>query len=496
MTTMLTPELSSWAKEIRGYAVEYGLDFFEVIFELLTYEELNMVVAYGGFPTRYPHWRFGMAYEEYSKNYSYGLQKVSELVINNDPCYAYLLNCNSLVDQKMVMAHVYGHSDFFKKNYWFSKTNRKMMDEMANHGVRIRRYIDRYGLETVEDFIDTCLSIENLIDYHSPFIKRRREISEEEKEKERQETQPSRLKSKEYMDPFINPPEVLEAERQEIIKKFQEQERFPDQPEKDLLHFLIEFAPIERWQRDILSMIREEAYYFAPQGMTKIMNEGWASYWHSKIMTQKALEPSEVIDYAEHHSMTMGSSPGSLNPYKVGIELFRDIEDRWNKGKFGSEWERCGDIATRRDWNTDAQQGREKIFEVRKIHNDVTFIDEFLTEEFCDEHKLFTYEYNRQTGDYEIADRDFQAIKEKLLFGIANFGQPYIYLDDANYKNRGELYLIHRFEGVPLKMDAARDTLRSLAKIWGRPVNIETVVDKRRKLISCDGSKIDEKIIK
>ena len=278
-----------------------------------------MVVAFGGFPTRYPHWRFGMAYEEMSKNYAYGLQKVSELVINNDPCYAYLLNCNSLVDQKMVMAHVHGHSDFFKCNYWFSKTNRKMMDEMANHGTRIRRYIDRYGLEKVEDFIDTCLSIENLIDYHAPFITRRRDTTDEEREARLHEAKPARLKSKPYMDSFINPPDYLEAERQRLQEKLEEQVNFPEEPEKDLLHFLIRHAPLERWQRDILSMIREESYYFAPQGMTKIMNEGWASYWHSTIMTEKALDASEVVDYAEHHSMTMGPSPSGLNPYKVGL---------------------------------------------------------------------------------------------------------------------------------------------------------------------------------
>ena len=217
MSKTLTPELRDLAVEIRGYAKEFGLDFFEVIFELLDYDEMNMVVSYGGFPTRYPHWRFGMQYEEFAKTYSYGLAKVYELVINNDPCYAYLLTCNELVDQKLVMAHVYGHSDFFKMNYWFSKTNRKMMDEMANHGVRIRRYIDRHGLDKVEDFIDTCLSVENLIDYHSPFIVRRNERNGDGDDGD--VASPPRLKSKSYMEEFINPPEYLEAEQ----KRTQEQ---------------------------------------------------------------------------------------------------------------------------------------------------------------------------------------------------------------------------------------------------------------------------------
>ena len=138
------------------------------IFEVCDYDEISEIAALGGFPTRYPHWRFGMEYQQLSKGYRYGLQKIYEMVINNDPCYAYLLRCNQMVDQKLVMAHVYGHNDFFKNNIWFSQTNRKMMDEMANHGTRIRAHMDRYGEETVENFIDNCLSLENLIDIYSP----------------------------------------------------------------------------------------------------------------------------------------------------------------------------------------------------------------------------------------------------------------------------------------------------------------------------------------
>src|SRR6266481_1951591 len=137
------------------------------------YDELSEIAALGGFPTRYPHWRFGMEYQQLSKGYRYGLQKIYEMVINNDPCYAYLLRCNQWADQKLVMAHVYGHNDFFQNNHYFSHTNRKMMDETANHGNRIRSYMERHGEEAVENFIDSCLSLENLIDNHSPGIRRR-----------------------------------------------------------------------------------------------------------------------------------------------------------------------------------------------------------------------------------------------------------------------------------------------------------------------------------
>ncbi|HEY2761719.1 MAG TPA: SpoVR family protein, partial [Pirellulales bacterium] len=164
--------LADIQRQMEEYARGYGLDFYPTIFEVVDYDQLNEIAAYGGFPTRYPHWRFGMEYEQLAKGYEYGLQKIYELVINNDPCYAYLMRSNHTTDQKLVMAHVYGHCDFFKNNNWFSQTNRKMMDVVANHGNRVRRYMDRFGVEEVENFIDGCLSIEDLIDLHSPFIKR------------------------------------------------------------------------------------------------------------------------------------------------------------------------------------------------------------------------------------------------------------------------------------------------------------------------------------
>src|SRR6188472_1548020 len=132
----------------------------------------NQIAAYGGFPQRYPHCRFGMEYERLRTRHFYGLGRIYEMVINNDPCYAYLQESNAMVDQKLVIAHVYGHSDFFKNNLWFSQTNRKMMDEMANHATHVRKHIEKHGYEAVEAWLDICLSIEHLIDPHSMFLKR------------------------------------------------------------------------------------------------------------------------------------------------------------------------------------------------------------------------------------------------------------------------------------------------------------------------------------
>lgn len=476
--------------EIEGHARAYGLDCFDVIFELVSADELNAIAALGGFPNRYPHWRFGMEFEQLAKSYRYGLSKIYELVINNDPCYAYLMDSNALVDQKLVMAHVYGHCDFFKNNVWFSKTNRKMMDEMANHGNRIREYMDRHGESEVEDFIDVCLSLEDLIDPHSQFIRRRstrRPDHEEARPDDR--PKPARFETKDYLDSFVNPREALRAELERLEKEEEERARiYPSEPEKDVLQFLIEHANLRPWQRDVLGMVREEAYYFAPQGQTKIMNEGWASYWHSTILCERGLTDAEVVDFADHHSGTMAMGPGTFNPYKVGLELFRDIEERWNTGRFGKEWEECDDQERRRQWDLGLGLGRQKIFEVRRIHNDVTFIDAFLTEDFCRRHKLFSFAYNKSDQNYQIESRKFELVKERLLFQLSNHGRPFIYVFDSNFRNRGELYLLHKYLGVELKLDYARDVMANLWKLWNRPVHVETVLEDRPVLLSFDGS--------
>lgn len=490
----LPTELAELKVEIEGYARECGLDFFDTIFEVVDYRQMNQVASYGGFPSRYPYWGFGMEYLRMSKSYAYGLHRIYEMVVNNDPSYAYLLASNKLVDQKLVMAHVYGHVDFFKNNMWFSHTNRKMMDEMANHGTRVRRYVERHGFEAVERFLDVCLSIDNLVDIHLPGIRRRPESCRPATgDNGEAGTRPVRkLPSKGYMDGYINPPEFLQAQRDRMEDERQRDKNFPSRPERDVMLFLLEHAPLADWQRDVLSMVREEAYYYAPQGQTKILNEGWASYWHSTIMTQMALRPDEVVDYAEHHAGTMATSRGRLNPYKLGLELLRDIEERWDRGCFGKEWEACEDQQARRTWDRKLGLGREKLFEVRRIYNDVGFIETFLTEAFARRHNLFTYKYNPRTKEYVIDSREFEAIKRPLLFSLTNFGQPVVAVHDANFGNRGELLLRHEHEGIDLKLDWALDTLSNVQHIWRRPVHLETVVDGIALRFTYDGRKHSE----
>ncbi len=483
------PDLAEYAREIAEIAREAGLDFFETRFECMDFNTMQQIAAFGGFPQRYPHWRFGMEFERLRKQHVYGLGKIYEMVINNDPCYAYLLNDNSVVDQKLVMAHVYAHCDFFKNNYWFSKTNRKMMDDMANHATRIRRHADRVGFEKVERFIDTCVTLDNLIDPHSPFMQRTR------KQPNRGDAMPEseaedevvRYKSKPYMENWINPPAAARKERDAIIAEREKKTPLPAEPLRDVLKFMLEHAPLEDWEADVLAIIREEAYYFAPQGQTKIMNEGWATFWHSRMMTTRIVSDAELITYADHHSGTVATSPGQTNPYKVGVELFRDIEDRWNRGRFGKEYDECESITEARKWDKKLGLGLDKIFEVRRTHNDVTFVDEFLTPEFVDRFRMYHYRRDPATGRMVVVNRDYDKIKAQFMFMLTNHGQPYIYVVDGNYANRGELYLAHKHIGIDLDIKYAVETLKRIQSIWRRPVHLQASINEETVVFSCDG---------
>jgi stage V sporulation protein R len=474
---------------------------------MVDYKTMNQLASYEGFPSRYPHWRFGMEYERLTKSYSYGLHKIYEMVINNNPSFAYLLEGNSLTDQKLVMCHVYGHVDFFKNNFTFRTTdldsagrvlagnlksgsdyrpNRKWVDKMANHGALIRRVVDAHGIDKVESLVDVCLSLENLIDPWSRFVVRRRDVESDEAPGE---VEVPRLKSKDYMDEFINPEEFITQQRQRLLaEREREKGKFPSEPRQDILLFLIEHAPLERWERSVLSVMRDEAYYFVPQMQTKIMNEGWASYHHSKLMTGSVADWSEIIDYSEANAGVMATSGGRLNPYKLGVELFRSIEERWNKGRFGREWEDCDDLDVKRDWDLRLGLGKQKIFEVRALYNDVTFIDEFLTPEFAMEHKLFTFSWSNRSDRFEVESREFRNVKEKMLSQLTNFGSPVIYVEDGNYENRGELLLRHEHRGIDLREDYARDTLEALYRLWKRPVCVLTQSETKPLIMRYDGA--------
>lgn len=443
-------KLRAWAEALRARAEAEGLSFPPVLFQEVEPEEMAMLAAYGGFPRRYPHWRWGSEYLRQREVYRYGLGRIYELVVNTVPVQAYLLKGNTPLAQKLVMAHVYAHADFFQNNLAFRPTPKDMLDEMAHHAAYVERAMERHGARSVEEFLDMALSLENLIDPHAPYIRRPEEPEEA--------PEPARLRVRPYLEPYVNPSPKPPKEAEEGASP----KPLPPRPTRDLLGFLAQHAPLAPWQKGILEIIREESLYFAPQGATKILNEGWATYWHTRLLLP-LLTPEEAVEFAELQAGLL--APRGFNPYRLGYLLLKEVEERWDKGRFGPEYEALP-LGERLRYERPVGEGRKKLFQVRTVYTDLPFLEEFLTPEFALRHRLFSPEDLPR----------FEEAKRALLFRLTNLGYPVVQLLEANYGNRGELLLEHLYEGVELDLKKAQAVLENLHRLWGRPVHLKTVV--------------------
>ncbi|HEX8707811.1 MAG TPA: SpoVR family protein [Pyrinomonadaceae bacterium] len=460
-------DLEKALEQIWEIAGKFGLDPFPTRFEIVPATVMYEVGSYA-LPGRYSHWTFGKAYHRMKTMYDFGLSKIYEVVINTNPSYGFLLETNSPVQNKLVMAHVLGHVDFFKNNVYFSKTNRRMVESVSSHSGRMTAYEFKYGRKNVEKLLDAVLSIEEHIDPNF-FIKRERSYEDERLH--------PREKPEGRYDDLWNLGEKKEPEPAE-----EEQPRGDRLPEKDLVYYIMRNSPhLQPWQRDVMAMMHEEMEYFIPQMQTKTMNEGWASFWHSRIMRELDLSDNEHIEFADLHSGVVSPHKGQLNPYYLGYKVFEDIERRWNNPS-PEERERLG----RR-----AGSGREKIFEVRELESDVSFLRNYLTEELCEELDLFVYELVEEE-EWTITEKRWERVRDQLVSNMTNFGFPYIVVADGDYNNNRELYLKHSYEGAELDGRYARKALEHVHTLWGRPVHLETIVDGERVVMHYDGEEHDE----
>ena len=285
------------------------------------------------------------------------------------------------------------------------------------------------------------------------------------------------IEAPDYMQHFVNSTKNIESQRDKAMKiKKHASKTFPIKPQRDVLLYLMNYIPLEPWKHNILSMIRDESLYFHPQMCTKVMNEGWASYWDSFMMATRGYADDDgIFSYAKHHAGVLGGKHNMGNPYKLGVSLFNDIKDRWDKGKHGREWENCEDIDKIRAWDDKSMRGKEKIFDVREFYNDYTFINEYFTPEFCEKHEFFDYKYDPEKNEYVIDSRDPQEIKNKLLKRHENGGRPIIMLENLKYKSGSEILLRHQFDGQPLDKSYVKSTMKMLYKIVNRPISVKTI---------------------
>jgi stage V sporulation protein R len=431
----------------------FGLDFFEMRYEICP---ADIVYTFGAYamPNRFSHWSFGKAFHQMKTQYDFGMSKIYELVVNTDPCYAFLLENNTLLQNKLIAAHVLAHSDFFKNNWRFRDTNRQMVHAMAAFANRVRQYEHDLGRDKVERFLDAVLAIHEHID---PYPNR----------KPPEETPASTTVGKARASGPYDDLWALDQIGKPARKS--EPAAGPVKPAatRDLLLFIMERSPyLEVWQRDILSALRQEMLYFRPQMETKIMNEGWASIWHARIMRELDLTPDESLEFARMHASVLAPHRFQLNPYHLGYHIFEDIEARF---------------------------GREKIFEVREVETDVSFIRNYLTKELCD--KLDLYLFAKQGDEWKITAKGWEKVRDGIVAQISNCGIPYIYAEDGDYQRRGELYLRHAYEGVELDGLYVKKTLPHVHHIWQRPVHLETVEDDVRVLYTHNGQDVERRVL-
>jgi len=499
----LPEEIKKLLPDIFQACRDFGLDFYPTIIQFLTYDEISEVAAYGGFPVRFPHWKWGMEYEELSVGFEHGLHRIYEMVLNTNPCYIYCLNSNTLVDNITVIAHATGHNDFFKNNIHFEPTSENMLNELANNGTRIRRYMARWGKEKVTEFIDYVLRLETLVDPAAAW--KQRKVKQVQITDVREHRHPHRINVPDghnYMESWINPKSWRDEENKKNKRKdaADELDLFK-KPAKDVLGFLRDNAPLKPWQADIVAMLHEEALYFAPQRNTKMMNEGWASFVDHNIMAAQGFVSlgrnpgAGIVEYALHKAGVLGGKY-SLNPYKVGMMMFLDIEERWNKGQFGDEWDDCKDMNKRLNWDLNLGLGIEKTFEVRRYYDDVSAILEFFTDDFCNKYEFFEWE-KRPDGDYAISTRDPKVIREKLMMKHLNGGLPDIRLVDPNHRGKGWFLLQHQWDGRPLYEPYVRETIAAINRIWRNNVILATRSKDGEEEMVCvaSGSNADEETL-
>jgi stage V sporulation protein R len=480
-------ELAKHIPTIFKACKDFGLDCYPTIVQMLSHDEMSEIASYGGFGVRYPHWKFGAEYEEMQRGYLYGNHRIYEMIVNTNPSYLYCLDSNTLLDNITVIAHALGHCHFFKNNIHFSRTNTNAHNELANNGSNIRKYISRYGHEEVGEFIDMIMRIETLVDPAN--IWKERKAKEVVIRDKKEYVFPKRIiTNHDYMEDWINTKEFIDAqnrkiEEDEIVKEM----NILAHPESDIFGYIKDHAPFKPWQRDIAEMLYNEAIYFSPQGKTKATNEGFASWTDYHIIAKQGYcglgqknYDDGIVEYAIHKAGVLGGKY-STNPYKLGFTILSDIEDRWNKGRFGKDYDECQDELQKENWDLNLNLGKQKVFDVCKNYDDYQLINEFFTRDFCEKYEFFEYK-RYPNGEIKIESRDYKKIKKGLLKKYINRGLPNIKL--VAPKLKGHIFFMeHQYDDLEIYKPYAIEVIRSIAWLIKSSVALQTKSHNKEDLV-------------
>ena len=439
-------QLADYTARLEALATELGMDFYPVSFDLVPASFMVEIAVYG-LPVRMRHWSFGVRYLHQLVRQHMGHSKIFEVMFPGDPCHAFMLDQNSLAENTLVTAHVLGHADFAKNNGLFARflamAGSHILEQSAARANRLERALAAHGQQRVEAVLDAALALETHIDVDQPLLRERY-------------PEFVAVKAAGPFDEFGERYAGLPGETAAPANNPQPQRApLPPRPEADLLWFLAQYAPeMEDWERDILLAVREEAFYFHPIHACQIMNEGWASYWHARLLREADFLPPELyLSAIKAHSDVVRPFAGgehlalSLNPYHLGFSMWEHIIER---------------------------HGIDKARQICREEDDCGFIRNYLDRELADQLDLFVYQ-SRKDGATNIVSRDLPAIREAILAPKFNFGAPCVTVGKVGADFSLELRHDYLRDGRGLDLAQAERVVEYVAAIWRRPVSLHTV---------------------
>jgi stage V sporulation protein R len=430
-------DLEVWDDRILEIAAKHNLDPFPIEYEFIDYYSMMAAMAFHGMPTHYNHWSFGKSFERTHRMYDLGAEGLPyELIINANPSVAYMMRENPLYLQILIMAHCVGHSDFFKNNRTFKGTRPDTIVGRSRAAKkRFQSYVEsqHIGIDKVEQVIDACHAIQFQCSRPGWIRQTREEIVQN------------------YIDAKAQDPEGTTD--LDINAN-------PLKPDYDVLAFISENAKLPTWKKDIIDVCRDEGQYFWPQIQTKIMNEGWASYWHYTILHELNLPPELHVPFIKSHNQVIRPHIGGINPYHLGFHLFQRIKER---------------------------HGIEECFIAREVHRDSAFLQQYLTREDCEDLNLFSYS-EKKSGSVTIDDvsdeEGWKHVRNDLVNSVSGGGIPVLRVQSTG--RNGSMHIMHEHDGRDLQLDEAKATLKHLTCLWGNSVSLETIVGSNIQRIDAD----------